>query len=282
LDFSGLQFDIHTGIMNLKYPHHANEIAQAEACFNSNSCANYFLHIGNLIVDEKKSTPIKNILEMNLLEIENFRIFLLMNNWTGSLVYNEEEQNKTSAYLNPIKEFFMNINQILKIMEMGNLYDPYSKMDEKDFYLFNHFRYIKEKIRIALCNSIDTPQVMEYIRTLVITTNKYMDKEDETLNLALLQNIFGYITRIIKIFGLNFSANNFIKLTQSNEQETSIGSEEEEGADMNLIKPVDSLRHSVRTKEIAINNEQMLTSGDRAKDNILTDFNVQLEDQGMS
>lgn len=38
--------DLHTGGIDLKFPHHENEIAQAEACFQCRQWVNYFLHAG--------------------------------------------------------------------------------------------------------------------------------------------------------------------------------------------------------------------------------------------
>merc|ERR1719354_420059 len=46
--FGDLQMDIHAGGDDLKFPHHDNEMAQAEAHFNSEQWVNYFLHTGRL------------------------------------------------------------------------------------------------------------------------------------------------------------------------------------------------------------------------------------------
>lgn len=43
----GPQIDIHGGGMDLKFPHHENEIAQCEAMYNTH-LANYFLHVGRV------------------------------------------------------------------------------------------------------------------------------------------------------------------------------------------------------------------------------------------
>lgn len=42
----GESLDIHTGGIDLAFPHHTNEIAQCEGCFETNQWANYFLHAG--------------------------------------------------------------------------------------------------------------------------------------------------------------------------------------------------------------------------------------------
>ena len=40
--------DIHSGGVDLKFPHHDNEIAQSEAAFGCNNWVNFFLHNGHL------------------------------------------------------------------------------------------------------------------------------------------------------------------------------------------------------------------------------------------
>lgn len=56
----GQPFDIHGGGMDLKFPHHENEIAQSEACFHK-PFANNWMHVGLLNVnDEKMSKSLNN------------------------------------------------------------------------------------------------------------------------------------------------------------------------------------------------------------------------------
>lgn len=51
--YLGEQFDIHGGGMDLKFPHHECEIAQAQAC-NGQSPVNYWMHANMLIMNGKK------------------------------------------------------------------------------------------------------------------------------------------------------------------------------------------------------------------------------------
>jgi cysteinyl-tRNA synthetase len=55
--------DIHSGGIDLRFPHHDNEIAQAEAHYDSNQWVNYFLHTGHLhIKGSKMSKSLKNFI----------------------------------------------------------------------------------------------------------------------------------------------------------------------------------------------------------------------------
>lgn len=70
--YLGTQFDIHGGGMDLKFPHHECEIAQAEAC-NHESPVNYWMHANMLTLNGKKMAKStgNNILPDELFTGEN-------------------------------------------------------------------------------------------------------------------------------------------------------------------------------------------------------------------
>jgi cysteinyl-tRNA synthetase len=60
----GDTLDIHTGGEDLRFPHHDNELAQAEAHYHAQGCCqwvNYFMHSGHLGIEGlKMSKSLKN------------------------------------------------------------------------------------------------------------------------------------------------------------------------------------------------------------------------------
>jgi cysteinyl-tRNA synthetase len=63
--------DIHSGGIDLRFPHHDNEIAQAEAHYDSNQWVNYFLHTGHLhIKGSKMSKSLKNFITIKQVKCE--------------------------------------------------------------------------------------------------------------------------------------------------------------------------------------------------------------------
>lgn len=46
----GSSMDIHTGGVDLKFPHHDNELAQSEAYYDNDEWVRYFLHTGHLTI----------------------------------------------------------------------------------------------------------------------------------------------------------------------------------------------------------------------------------------
>lgn len=54
VDKLGIPFDIHTGGIDLRFPHHENEIAQSTAVGDNNVLANFFFHSQHMLVDSQK------------------------------------------------------------------------------------------------------------------------------------------------------------------------------------------------------------------------------------
>jgi cysteinyl-tRNA synthetase len=66
-------FDIHTGGIDLKFPHHENEIAQSCGATNSAAFAHYFIHNNHLLIDGKKmSKSLGNFFTLRDIEEKGF------------------------------------------------------------------------------------------------------------------------------------------------------------------------------------------------------------------
>ena len=103
--YLGASFDIHGGGMDLKFPHHECEIAQAEA-INKKSPVKYWLHANMLTLNGKKMAKStgNNILPMDLFTGKNemfkkpyspevFRFFMLQAHYTSILDISEDALN---------------------------------------------------------------------------------------------------------------------------------------------------------------------------------------------
>lgn len=110
--FLGETFDIHGGAIDLIFPHHENEIAQAEAVSNK-PLANYWMHGGFLnISGEKMSKSLDNFfLTRDVLKkynAETIRFFFLSKHYRSPIDFNEDilrESNQAMKNLySPLKE----------------------------------------------------------------------------------------------------------------------------------------------------------------------------------
>ncbi len=88
----GSNMDIHSGGVDLRFPHHDNELAQSEAFYNCKQWVNYFLHAGHLHIENlKMSKSLKNFLSIKETLAHTspaqFRLLFLMQAWDASMDY---------------------------------------------------------------------------------------------------------------------------------------------------------------------------------------------------
>jgi len=103
----GQPFDIHTGGVDLIFPHHENEIAQSEAAAGK-KLADYWLHGEHLLVDNQKmSKSLKNFYTLADLEEKGFnplsyRYFVMQAHYKSKLNFTWEALGAAENALNKI------------------------------------------------------------------------------------------------------------------------------------------------------------------------------------
>jgi cysteinyl-tRNA synthetase len=108
--YLGLPIDIHMGGVDLIFPHHTNEIAQAEAAYGK-KFVNYWLHNEHLIVNGEKMSKslgnfftLKDLLEKGY-EPMAIRYELLKTSYRQRLDFKEEDLPKNKEILKKFEEF---------------------------------------------------------------------------------------------------------------------------------------------------------------------------------
>ncbi|MEZ5581567.1 MAG: cysteine--tRNA ligase [Candidatus Competibacteraceae bacterium] len=103
MDCLGHHFDIHGGGLDLKFPHHENEIAQSEAATDE-KFANYWLHNGFVQIDEEKMSKslgnfftVREVLERYTPEVVRF--FIVSSHYRSPLNYSDENLDHAKASL---------------------------------------------------------------------------------------------------------------------------------------------------------------------------------------
>jgi cysteinyl-tRNA synthetase len=103
----GTHFDIHGGGMDLKFPHHENEIAQSCAA-SGDAFANLWMHNGFVNVDdEKMSKSLGNFFTLRevlarLRHPEVLRFFFLLSHYRGPINYSIDQLEQADAALGRI------------------------------------------------------------------------------------------------------------------------------------------------------------------------------------
>ena len=120
--YLGETFDIHGGGMDLKFPHHECEIAQAEAC-NGHTPVNYWLHANMLTLNGRKMSKStdNNILPAEIFSGENdklskafspmvIRFFMMQAHYTSILDISNEAVLASEKGYNKLMEAVKNID----------------------------------------------------------------------------------------------------------------------------------------------------------------------------
>ncbi|MGB4985501.1 MAG: cysteine--tRNA ligase [Erysipelotrichaceae bacterium] len=152
------KIDIHGGGMDLKFPHHENEIAQSKAVFN-HGLANYWLHNGTLNINgDKMSKSLGNVMwakdVIDQLGSNVTRWMLQQSHYRGPLNIEEDliEQSKkeTDKIFNALKQayvkFGINNKEIASTYD-NDLFHQFLKMLSDDLNTPNAYGVIFEVVK---------------------------------------------------------------------------------------------------------------------------------------
>jgi cysteinyl-tRNA synthetase len=109
--FLGPEFEIHGGGMDLRFPHHENELAQSSAL--GHRFAQVWVHNGMLELDEAKmSKSLGNVVTLrNVLDVwgrEALLVFHLSGGWRQPVAFSDEVMEQAAARAEGLREVFRN------------------------------------------------------------------------------------------------------------------------------------------------------------------------------
>ena len=114
MKYLGETFDIHTGAIDLMFPHHTNEIAQSEAA-TGKKFVNYWVHAGFLTMKEgKMSKSVGNVYRLNDLKEKGFspldyRYLTLTSHYRSPLTFSFENLEAAKNSLQRLKNIALEL-----------------------------------------------------------------------------------------------------------------------------------------------------------------------------
>ncbi|MBU1677297.1 MAG: cysteine--tRNA ligase [Bacteroidetes bacterium] len=161
----GKTIDIHAGGNDLIFPHHENEIAQSEGCFES-KFVNYWMHFGFLnFQDEKMSKSLGNFFTardiLKKYSAEAIRLFFCQTHYSGPLAFSEELIASSEKGLEKISNFVEFINSKSSYGESEGVECSF----DFDFFL--------SRFVTAMDDDFNTPQAVAAIFNFIKSANKY-------------------------------------------------------------------------------------------------------------
>ncbi|MHB8929626.1 MAG: cysteine--tRNA ligase, partial [Melioribacteraceae bacterium] len=176
----GKSIDIHAGGNDLIFPHHENEIAQSEACFEQ-KFVKYWMHFGFLnIQNEKMSKSLGNFFTardvLAKYSAETIRLFFAQTHYGGPLNFSDE-------LLNSAKKGCEKISNLIEVAENQIRNNSQEGVDpEFDFQKYrNDFMSVMD-------DDFNTPQAVAVIFDFIRAVNKIV-AENEKINVRFFHQV---------------------------------------------------------------------------------------------
>ncbi|KAA0009419.1 MAG: cysteine--tRNA ligase [Thermoplasmata archaeon] len=175
--YLGMPFDVHGGGADLIFPHHENEIAQAEAAYGKRF-VNYWLHSGMLKVEgEKMSKSLGNVIllkeALKKWRSDTLRFFFASYHYRSPADFSEEALKNAE---NSLKRLRVAKEKLEEFAEEGKLNEKELDGIEREY--LKEIKTAKRKFEEAMDDDFNTPKALESLFDFVKETNKFlMEKE---------------------------------------------------------------------------------------------------------
>ena len=196
--YLGHTIDIHSGGLDLTFPHHENEIAQSE-CANGCSFANYWLHNGFLTIDNQKMSKSLNNFFMvrdaaETYGYETIRMFMLSAHYRTPLNYSAESLEMNKASLARLYESRNNLEFRISKAE-GNA------MTAEEAEKLASFDQYKQKFIDAMDDDLNTADALSAVFELTREINAWMSGHQDATK-ALLTGMHDLFMELTGVLGL--------------------------------------------------------------------------------
>ena len=176
----GSSIDIHAGGNDLIFPHHENEIAQSEACFDK-KFVKYWMHFGFLnIQNEKMSKSLGNFFTardvLTKYSAETVRLFFAQTHYGGPLNFSDE-------LLNAAQKGCEKISNLIEVAE-----NEIKKNSTEGINPVLDFQKYRNDFITVMDDDFNTPQAVAVIFDFIKSINIVV-AENERINVEFFQEV---------------------------------------------------------------------------------------------
>lgn len=227
--FKGM-IDIHGGGMDLKFPHHENEIAQAEA-MHENTIAHYWMHNAMMnIKGEKMSKSLGNVIlakdAIKEYGADVVRIILLNCAYRSILNFSDETIKDAQSIIQKFDFVYKQLNLFMNV-ESLSLEGSSSRID----------KFIDD-----LSDDVNLPNAITDLLEVIKVTNIELRKKDKVKE--LLSELYYTLTDMAFILGLHYTPKKI------SEEDIDLYKKYLEAKAVKNFELSDSLRQELLTKKI--------------------------------
>jgi len=205
----GETFDIHAGGMDLQFPHHENEIAQAEAA-TGKPFVRYWMHNGFVNVNrEKMSKSLGNFFTIKEIlaayEPEAIRFFLLATHYRNPIDFSDQSLKDAKAAVDRVYTMALALNAALEGHKPGSYEE--AGLSKPALELHDKVLSFKARFEEAMDDDFNTAAVVGAVFELVREVNKILAdkallKEDPHIKdvLAGARDALGEASGVLNLF----------------------------------------------------------------------------------
>ena len=171
MKYFGPQYDIHGGAIELAFPHHEAEIAQAEATTSVKPYVKYWVHAGLLTINgQRMGRSMGNMVTvldaLKKYSPETLRIWIASTHYRKPLDYNEKDLQVAKAKIDRV------VSTLLRIKE--NI----AKTREGASEFSQQISLLEERFFEAMKNDINTPLALTHFFEIITLVNKQSDRHE--------------------------------------------------------------------------------------------------------
>lgn len=235
--------DIHAGGRDLIFPHHENEIAQAEALTHK-PFAKYWIHHGLLTINaQKMAKSLDNFITVeNILKkytVDELKMFFLFSHYASAIDYNDDKMQEARKALQRFDTLFWKAFELTRVKEDVASYEA--------AFISEH----KERFMEAMDDDFNTPRALACLFDLLSDTNKFIDEAE-----GKDPNYFGVIYAAVEtleelsrnVFGLFLKE----KEVQLSDEEKNLVEERRQARLNKNFKRSDELREALKRMGVSI------------------------------
>jgi cysteinyl-tRNA synthetase len=195
MKYLGETFDIHGGARDLIFPHHENEIVQAEGA-TGKQFVRYWFHTGFLNVEgEKMSKSLGNVISIRDIIAETdplvLRLFYLQTHYRSPIDFSKKALEGARNNFERLREFLERLDQ--------------TKADkEKDEDLLKKAEETEKKFVKAMDDDFNTPEALAEVYTLIRFGNGYLD-EHKRIGVKAKKAVIDTLQNLLGILGIKLT-----------------------------------------------------------------------------
>lgn len=212
----GPNIDVHSGGIDLVFPHHENEEAQSCAHHDIPQWINYWIHTGHLYLkgDQKMSKSLKNTISirefLNSYTDNHMRILCLLSHYRKGIEYSDEHMTLAVSTYRRIESFLDDCQSYISgVKDTGDI-------DEIE--LLKSMHNTKSSVLRSLADDFDTSKVMNSMMQLIGQANTMLRKQPENgVKLVRRPVVIAAVADFVKRTMDNFGISTKVSLSNSSQ-----------------------------------------------------------------